>query len=198
VAQRHATEAVWLLGAPFFVQIIEGPGDTIAEVITGATPSLVEGQKRHDELWRRTIPRRVDTVVAALGGEPSRHGLLELASALACAVRVLQPRGRVVLLSEAAPASCPGLQLLREFQTPSEALVELERRRDFDLRFAWQWASATRLVKPCLFSRMPEAAVKELFAIPVTELSQVQQLLKESRACLFLTDAHKALAVVEA
>src|SRR5262245_27142287 len=59
VAQRQATEAVWLLGAPFFVQFIEGPGDSIAEVITGATPSLAEGDKRHDQFWRRTIPRRV-------------------------------------------------------------------------------------------------------------------------------------------
>jgi nickel-dependent lactate racemase len=194
---QEATEAAWLLGAPFFVQVIEGPGDAVAEVVAGAAGSLAEGQRLQDAHWRRTLPREVDTVVAAVGGDPARHGFAELADALASASRVLRPNGRVVLLSEASPRTDPGMELLADADDPTAALAEIKRRKDYELRSAWQWAMGAEQAEVFLLSGLPAETVEDLFAFPLEGAGQVQRLVAASEACLFLGDAHKTLALVE-
>src|SRR5262249_7653281 len=46
--RREAAEAAWLLGAPFFVQIIEGAGDAITHVVAGLADTSQEGQRLLD------------------------------------------------------------------------------------------------------------------------------------------------------
>jgi nickel-dependent lactate racemase len=194
---QEATEAAWLLGVPFFVQVIEGFGDTVAEVLGGVAPSLTEGQRLLDLHWRRSVPRSVDTVVASLSGDPARHGLAELASALACAARVLRPNGRIVLLSEARPAQGPATELLRQADEPADALAEIKRRKDYELSAAWQWATVAQQARIFLLSGLPADAVEEMFAAPLENIGQAQRLVAASASCLFLGDAHKTLALVE-
>src|SRR5579875_303305 len=43
-ARKAATETAWLLGAPFFVQVIESVGDGVAQVVAGTAESSREGQ----------------------------------------------------------------------------------------------------------------------------------------------------------
>lgn len=194
---QEATEAAWLLGVPFFVQVIDGPGDTVAEVVGGIAGSLGEGQRLQDAHWRRTVPRTVDTVVASLSGDPARHGFAELADALACAARVLRPNGRIVLLSEAQPALGPATTLLREADEPTAALAEIKRRKDYELNAAWQWATVAREARIFLLSGLPADSVEDLFAVPLEDIGQAQRLVTASASCLFLGDAHKTLALVE-
>jgi nickel-dependent lactate racemase len=193
---QEATEAAWLLGVPFFVQVIEGFGDTVAEVVGGVASSLAEGQRLQDLYWRRSVPRSVDTVVASLSGDPARHGLAELANALACAARVLRPNGRIVLLSEAQPAQGPATALLRQADEPADALAEIKRRKDYELSAAWQWATVAQQARIFLLSGLPADAVEEMFAVPLENLAQAQRLVAASASCLFLGDAHKTLALV--
>ena len=41
--RQEAQEASWLLGMPFFVQIIDGPGDSLAQVIAGTAEASSGG-----------------------------------------------------------------------------------------------------------------------------------------------------------
>ena len=43
--QAEATEAAWLLGAPFFVQVIEAAGDGAAHVVAGTAAAAAEGRR---------------------------------------------------------------------------------------------------------------------------------------------------------
>jgi nickel-dependent lactate racemase len=193
---RQASEAAWLLGAPFYVQVIEGAGDAVAHVVAGADDSLPEGQRLHNACWRRPVPRAADTVIAALGGDPSRHDFADLADAVACASRVLKPNGRIVVLSEASPGGASAA-LLREAGEPAAALAEVRRRKDYELRPAWQWATVAQQAQIYLLSGLPDEAVEELSATPLEGAAQVQRLVDAGRSCLFLPDAHKTLALVE-
>src|SRR5207248_405480 len=99
--------------------------EEIAHVVGGAADSSREGERLLDAYWRTEVDRPADTVVAALGGDPSRHGFADLASALACAARVVRPNGRIVLLSRAAPTLGAGAELLRQSEDPERALSVL-------------------------------------------------------------------------
>jgi nickel-dependent lactate racemase len=101
--RTQAEEFAWLLGAPFLVQIIEGPADEIAGVIGGPVESHTEGERLYRAVWQRTVTELADTVVATVRGLGQRNRFASLARALAHASQMVQPEGRIILLSQADP-----------------------------------------------------------------------------------------------
>lgn len=196
-ARRAAVEAAWLLGAPFFVQVIEAAGDGVAHVIAGTTDASREGQRVQDACWRHTVSRAADLVVAAVSGDPARHGFAELAAALACAARVVQPGGRIVLLSRIAPpvASIPDALLRGE--EPQAIVDELRGKHTLEAVPLLQWAGAAKHANINLLSGLSDETVEELFATPLHDVREVQRLVDAGGSCLILPDAHKMLVVVE-
>jgi nickel-dependent lactate racemase len=195
--RQEAAEASWLLGAPFFVQVIEGAGDELAHVVTGATEALAEGQRLLDARWRLSVAQEADTVVAAISGDPARHDFGDLARALACAARAVRTGGRIVLLTDAAPDLGPAGPVLRQAEEAAQVLKQLRSLPLLDPA-AFLWASAAQKARVYLLSRIAADIVEELFATPLDDAGQVQRLLAADRSLLVLPDAHKALAVVAA
>jgi nickel-dependent lactate racemase len=196
---QEASEAAWLLGgAAFLVQVIEGAGDDIAHVIGGALGSSAEGRRLLDARWRETLAEPVATVIAGMSGDPTRHGFGELAQALNAAARVVQPNGRIVLLTEAAPHLGTAAEVLRGAETPADALQQLHQHRSNDTAAACQWASAAQHAKIYLLGGLDEETAEELFVTPLDQADQVQRLLSGGGKCLVLPDAHKAMAVLSA
>jgi hypothetical protein len=59
-----------------------------------------------------------------------------------------------------------------------------------------RWANATAAARVYLLSGLPGETVEELSATPLENAGQVQRLIDAGGPCLFLGDAHKALAVL--
>ncbi len=194
--EQEATEAAWLLGAPFFVQVIEGEGDDVIEVIAGTSTALTRARQRHDWLWQAMVSRLADTVVATVVGDPARQTFADLADAVSSASRVVQPGGIIAVLSEASFPAGPAVGLLREAGDPAQALKELDRRKELELSAAWQWASVARNARICLLSGLDARTVEGLFATRLDNLEQLQRLVALSRSCLFLPNAHKMMAAI--
>ncbi len=195
-ARQEATEVAWLLGAPFFIQLIEGTGDELVQVIAGTTESSAEADRLLDARWRETAEKPAQTVLATLSGDPARHDFADLARALACAARVVEPGGRILLLSEANPTLGPGATLLSQADDPGKGLELLRRDKPVDMSAAFQWASAVRHARVYVLSGLPEETVEDLHATPLENAAQVQRLLGDETV-LLVRDAHKALTVTE-
>lgn len=193
-ARKAAVEAAWLLGAPFFVQVIESIGDSVAHVVAGTTDASREGQRLLDACWRHRIAGSADLVVAGVSGDPARHTFADLASALACAARVVQPGGRIALLSRANPALDSSADLLLAAEEPQAVLQQLRGKHTAELAAVLQWAGAASHANLNLLSGMPDETVEELFATPLHDAQEVQRLLDAGGSCLFLPDAHKMVA----
>jgi nickel-dependent lactate racemase len=192
-ARAVAVEVAWLLGAPFFVQAVEGPGDEVARLVAGLAETSAEGERLLDAGWRGRVDRPARTVVATLSGDPARHGFAELAQALACAARVVEPDGRIAILSRAEPALGEGAAIMRQAEEPGEALKRLADRKPADVAWASQWARAADRAKVYLLSGLDVDVAEELFATPLDHPGQVQRLLDAEGSCLILPDAHKSL-----
>jgi nickel-dependent lactate racemase len=194
--RSEAVETSWLLGAPFFVQVIEADGDRLAHVVAGSTESSLEGQRLLDACWRHTVPRAADLVIATLSGDPARHTFAAHAAALASAGRVVRSGGRIVLLSQANPVLGPETNVLRAAEDPDAVLRQLQGEHTLELVPVLQWAAAAQQAHLNLLSGLPGETVEELFATPLEQPRQVQRLLDAGGSCLFLPDAHKMLAVL--
>jgi nickel-dependent lactate racemase len=191
-AQDEATEAGWLLGVPFFVQAIEGVGDSISAIVAGSVDASVDGRRIQVEHWERKAARPADLVVATISGDPAQHTFAHLAAAMLNASRVVRAGGRVVLLTQAAPKLGPELAPLRDADEPLEALQRLQRQPTEATVPALRWAAAASHARLTLLSQLAEETVEELFAVALQKPEQVQRLLDAGGDLLFLEDAHKS------
>jgi nickel-dependent lactate racemase len=194
--RKEAAEVAWLLGAPFMVQVIEGPGEEVAHVLAGLADTGEEGQRLLNARWRVEVDRPADIVLAGVSTDPARQTFADLARALAVASRVVKPGGRIILLSGASPVLGPGADLLRQAEDAAGALALLRDKKPADLAAAFQWAHAAQQAAIYLLSAWPADTVEEMFAVPLDDASQVQRLLDTGGDCIVLADANKTLALV--
>jgi nickel-dependent lactate racemase len=196
-ALREAVEAAWLLGAPFFVSVVEGAGDGVAHVTAGAADAAAEGRRLLDAAWRWRAPRAADVVVAGLSGDPSRQTFADLAAAAACAVRVVKAGGRIVLLSQGRPELPPSADALLQSEDAEAARGRLRRKPTVEQVPALRWAEAAAHARLYVLSGLPDDTVEDLFATPMRHAVEAQRLLDAGGDCLFVEDAHKALVLLE-
>jgi nickel-dependent lactate racemase len=195
-AAKEAVETAWLLGAPFFVQIIEGGGDRVAEVIAGSVEASARGRHRLEARWTQRIAAAADVVVASVSGDPARQNFADLAAASACATRVVRPGGRVVLLSEISAAPAAEFDVLRGADDPGEVASRLGPAPVADQIAVARWAEAASHARLTVLSGLDADLVEDLSATPLESASQVQRLLDASSSYVFLHDAHKAVASI--
>jgi nickel-dependent lactate racemase len=194
---REAGEVAWLLGAPFMLQAIDGQGSDIAHVVAGLADTSALGQRLLDERWRVHVDEPASTVVATLEGDPAGHTFADLAQGLAAAARVVEPSGRIILLTQANPELGPGAEMVRGAEDPAQALRLLRREKPADMAAAFAWASAAQRASIYLLSGMPAEVAEELFATPLDHDGQVQRLLS-GNSIVILPDAHRIMAVAGA
>jgi nickel-dependent lactate racemase len=194
--QKEASEVAWLLGSPFFVQVIQGSGDDIAQVIAGMADSSADGGKLHDQVWKLKIAELADVAIVSLTGDPARHDFAALARAAATGARAVKPEGTVIILSEAETELGGATDVLRRCDDPPEAVRTLFREKPADAAAAVQWSWAAGRAKLYLASEIRPTLVEEIFATPLTGPREVQRLLDAPGRCVIIPDADKAWVAV--
>jgi len=191
-AHAEAAEVAWLLGSPFFIQVIEGADDEVTEVMSGLAETIADGAQRQDSRWKITIREPADTVAVTLSGDPARHDFAALARAAACGASAARPDGTVIILSEADPDLGGATDVLRRCDDPPEAVKTLFRERPADAAAAVQWAWAAGRAKLYLASEVRPTTVEEMFATPLSGPKDTQRLLDAPGQILIIPDAHKS------
>ncbi len=194
---QEAEEASWLLGAPFFVQVIEAAGDGVAHLVAGTSEASREAMRLLKATWRRPVAAPVDVVMASISGDPSRHTFADFAAALGNASRVVRPGGRIVLLSDAHPELGEQVESLRGALDAEAAALALGPHPTLEQLPALRWARAAAHAQVALLSRLPSDTIEDLFVTPLENAHQAQRLLDAGHSCLFLADAHKTLTVLD-
>jgi nickel-dependent lactate racemase len=194
--REEAEEIAWLLGTPFFVQVIEGSGDSVQEVVAGLVESSAEGKRRQDARWKLTAPERADVVIASVSGARERITFLDIARAAANAARVAKPGGRVAVLTDAAPDLGDAMHWLRDLDEPKAPAQRLAKEKPADWAECRYWCAAAQKVGVFFASSYPDEVIEELFATPIHSRSEVQRLLDGAERVIVIPDAHKARAAL--
>ncbi|HEY1381391.1 MAG TPA: lactate racemase domain-containing protein [Gemmataceae bacterium] len=195
--RKEAGEVSWLLGAPFYVQVIEGAGDAVVQVLGGPADTAAEGRRWLNRCWRATAAEPADLVMATISGDPARQDFADMAGALAAAVRVVRPDGVIALLCAAAPELGDGFRQMLKADEPIDATRALREVPPPDWPAAFQWLEAVRKAHVYLLSGLPAEMAEGLFTTPIDHARQVQRLIDAGGTCLVLADAHKLMAVTQ-
>lgn len=192
---KEAEEVAWLLGVPFFVQVIEGPGDTVAQVLGGSLDSSAEGQRSLNARWRVEVDEPADVVVASISSASRHQDLTDLARALANAARVVKRQGKIVLLTDRLPELGEAAAVLQQSGSGKQALRAAQQNLQ-ERETLFFWASAAQQATIYLLSRLPGETAEDLLTVPLEHAGEVQRLLTGERSCLVLPEAHKMMAVL--
>jgi nickel-dependent lactate racemase len=195
---HEAEEVIWLLGVPFFIQVIAGEGDSIAHVLGGTVEATPMANQLLNDSWRISVDRPAHTVVALIKGSGAQQDFASLAQAALAASRVVETGGRIVLLTHSNPGISEGMAYLRQADNPAVAARIVQERQPEDRVALLEWLHAAGTAELYLLSDMDESVVEELFATPLQDARQVQRLLDLAPSSLFLEDGQKVLAVVTA
>jgi hypothetical protein len=135
--------------------------------------------------------------VTTMTGDSTRHDFASVAGAALAASRVIEPGGRIILLTRANPELGEAGDVLRSTDNLNTAARRLREGEPPGHVAALQWLEAARHASLYLLSDLPDDTVEEIFATPLQHAKQAQRLLDAAGSCLFLNDAHKSMAVIE-
>jgi nickel-dependent lactate racemase len=191
VFSTEAAEAAWLLGAPFFIQVIEGVGDAIATIVTGATDSLNESHKQLDAVWQLSEHRQASLVIAQVTGSPDRLNLQDLAGAAAKAANFIDGAGVLAIVFPGQIVLDEAMQVVCQASDPVDAVKRLRRQKAPNSGAALQWLAAVGRARVYLLSPAASETVEEMHAAPLDRLDQLQKLVDAAPSAILLVDPQK-------
>ena len=195
---EEAKAVTMFLGLPYFVQILEGPNDTVAEVLFGLPPSTSDGEERQIARWeRRVTSDDADLAVVTISGS-KRVNFADLSAAIQSARDLLAPDAPIVLLCDVAPELDGEAQRVVRADNAAEAAKSLVAAvGEGNNLAALQWSLAANNHPIFLCSAWPDNTVEELFASPLHSADEVQKLIDHAQRVAIIADAHLVSVLVE-
>ena len=191
--RQLVAELSWLLGIQFGIQVLpSGRRGGAAQILAGQPEAITKfGTSVLDDHWRLRGDERGQTVFLSIpttAGDPI--GWEQLGAALDAARNLVASEGRIIVLCDleapagkGAPAT-PGIDILRSFRSPREALKPLRNAAPPDLLAATQIARATDWASVYLLSRLESEFVEDLFMTPLEGDHEVSRLISQCEGCI--------------
>jgi nickel-dependent lactate racemase len=192
--RNEALEVLALLGSSFLVQVVEAERGGVAAILVGMAGSVKPGIELLREHWLGTVDAPADLVVASVSGPTDSTTFGDLSAALANGKRVLASQGRLILLTEAAPALDDAAEILRKAGSPAAALKKLTTATDAEPNAAVRWARSATDSHLFVKSGWPADVVEDLFATPLKSEGELQRLIDAAERVAILPDAHRMRA----
>jgi len=166
--QEDMTEAARLAKVDFIVNTISNAKSEIVKAFAGnVEQAFLEAVKAVDEMYRVTVDRRADIVVASPGGYPADMNLFQAYKALDNALAIVKRGGVIILVAECAEGH--GNQVFYEWMSRLSDLkaVEREIKRNFVLggHKAYYLMKALQHHQIILVSSLPDYYAANIFRL---------------------------------
>jgi nickel-dependent lactate racemase len=195
----EADEAGWLIGVPLVVQVVPGPGETVAHVLAGEPQAVANrGKELCRELWSLQSPQRVSLMIATVTGGPAGQTWGNVGRALALS--------ETLVAEEGAVAICCNLD-----EPPGESLGRLIGSDDLEVTArkishdhgddswpAWHLARALQRGPVYFLSQLDAETVEDLGLAPVESVDELVRLAGRHESFAVVEDSQNAVVTVAA
>lgn len=179
---QEMQEAAEKVGVDFNINVITDESQQIVEIVAGELlTSWQQGVEICKQIYICPIEKKADVVIVSAGGYPKDINVYQAQKALENACHAVKPGGTIILLAECSEGyGEPTFEKwIEEANTPDDIIKRLKNKFVLGGHKAYAIARAVKEVKVILISSLPPEKVRKLFFIPMKNISQALNYVKD-------------------
>jgi len=179
---QEMQEAAEKVGVDFNINVVIDKNHKIVEIVAGELlTSWLQGVEVCKQIYICPIEKKADVVIASTGGYPKDINVYQAQKALNNAYQAVKPGGTIILLAECSEGyGEPTFEKwIEEANTPDDIIERLKKKFVLGGHKAYAIAKLTKEVEVILISSLPQDKVRKLYFIPMENISQATEYVKE-------------------
>ena len=179
---QEMQEAAEKVGVDFNINVVTNEHYEIIEIVGGELlASWQQGVERCKQIYICPIEKKVDVVIASAGGYPKDINVYQAQKALNNAYQAVKSGGTIILLAECSEGygEPTFAKWIEEANAPDDIIKRLKKKFFLGGHKAYSIAKLVKEVEVILISSLPKDKVRKLFFIPMENISQALNYVKE-------------------
>lgn len=175
-------EAAEKVGVDFNINVVTDENHQIVEIVAGELlTSWRQGVEVCKQIYICPIKKKAEVVIASAGGYPKDINVYQAQKALENACHAVKPGGTIILLAECSEGYGEPTfkKWIEEASSPDDIIERLNKKFILGGHKAYAIARAVKEVEVILISSLPQDKVRKLFFIPMKNISQALNYVKD-------------------
>jgi nickel-dependent lactate racemase len=175
-------EAAEKVGVDFNINVVTDENHQIVEIVAGELlTSWQYGVEVCKQIYICPIKKKAEVVIASAGGYPKDINVYQAQKALNNASQAIKPGGTIILLAECSEGyGEPTFEKwIEEASSPDDIIGRLNKKFILGGHKAYSIAKLTKKAEVILISSLPQDKVRKLFFIPMKNISQALNYVKD-------------------
>jgi len=179
---QEMQEAAEKVGVDFNINVVTDENHQIIEIVAGELlASWRQGVEMCKQIYICPIEKKADVVIASTGGYPKDINVYQAQKALDNAYQAVKSGGTIILIAECSEGyGEPTFEKwIEEANSPDDITERLKKKFVLGGHKAYAIAKLTKEVEVILISSLPPEKARKLFFIPMENISQTIEYIKE-------------------
>ena len=179
---QEMQEAAEKVGVDFNINVVTDENHKIVEIVAGKLlTSWRQGVEVCKKIYLCPIEKKAEVVIASAGGYPKDINVYQAQKALENACHAVKSGGTIILLAECSEGYGEATfeKWIEEANTPDDIIKRLKNKFVLGGHKAYAIARAVKEVEVILISALPQDKVRKLFFIPMKNISQALNYVKD-------------------
>ena len=175
-------EAAEKVGVDFNINVVTDENHQIIEIVAGELlASWQQGVDICNQIYICLIEKKADVVIASTGGYPKDINVYQAQKALDNAYQAVKPGGTIILLAECSEGYGQATfeRWIEEANSTDDIINRLKKKFVLGGHKAFGIARVAKEVEVILISSLPPEKVRKLFFIPMENVSQALNYVKD-------------------
>lgn len=170
------------VGVDFNINVITNENHEIVEIVAGGLfESWQRGVEECKKIYLCPIKQKADVVIVSTGGYPKDINVYQVHKALDNAYQAVKPGGTIILLAECTEGygETTFEQWIKEAESPEDIIKRIKKKFVLGGHKAYGIARVVKEVEVILISSLSKEKVRKLFFIPMENISQAIEYIKD-------------------
>jgi lactate racemase len=178
---QEMQEAAEKVGVDFNINVVINENHKIIEIVAGGLfESWQKGVEVCKKIYLYPIERKAEVVIASAGGYPKDINVYQAQKALDNAYQAVKPGGTIILLAECTEGYGEPIfeRWIKEAESPEDIIKRIKKKFVLGGHKAYGIARVVKEVEVIVISALPDNKVRKLFFIPMRNISQAIDYIK--------------------
>jgi len=179
---QEMQEAAEKVGVDFNINVVTDENHQIVEIVAGELlTSWQQGVEICRQIYICPIEKKADVVIASAGGYPKDINVYQAQKALDNAYQAVKSGGTIILLAECSEGYGEPVfeNWIEEANAPDDIIKRLKMKFVLGGHKAYSIAKLAKEVEVIFVSSLPSEKIRKLFFIPMENISQALEYIKD-------------------